>query len=471
MEQDNTIQQNRSKRFLKAIGLYAIGNLGSKLITFLMVPLYTYFVNPADMGLYDLSLTLIIAFIPILTLQLRDGAFRFLIDNNNVQDRENVVSFVYKELILSTVLVVGIAILAYYMYAPQYLIEIFFLLLVMAYFEVMAQVARAIGGASVFMNSSLICSLGIGLFSGVFVFLFDWGVRGIFVANAMARVVALLYIVIKIRIGRYINIKNSNSILRKKILNYVLPLLPGAVCWCLLDCCGRIFIERNLGLETSGLFAVSVRFSSIIYTFSIIFIQAWQETALVNYQAKDRDRFFSEIFNAFIYYVSIIIVMLNFVLKLNYDWLVDADYRESLVYIFPLTISVGFCAFSHFLDLGYQCSKETKRALLSLVCAVVVNIAFNAMFIDMLKIWSPIIANILSFITMSIYRFYDVKRYFHLSLSKSTLFVSFIVIVSLWLFYLIQNPFMDMIYILLLVFIYVIMLPEVLKNQLKRKFI
>ena len=81
MEQDNIIHQNRSKKFIKAIGLYAIGNLGSKLITFLMVPLYTYFVNPADYGLYDLSLTLIFFAIPFMTLQLRDGAFRFLVDN------------------------------------------------------------------------------------------------------------------------------------------------------------------------------------------------------------------------------------------------------------------------------------------------------------------------------------------------------------------------------------------------------
>ena len=468
MEQDNIIHQNRFKKFIKAIGLYAIGNLGSRLITFLMVPMYTYFVNPADLGLYDISLSLIIAFIPIMTLQLRDGAFRFLINNDNVLEKKNVVSFVCKELLLSTILVVVTSVLLHYMFSPLYLMEIILLLLVMAYYEVLAQVARAIGGAAVFANSSLICSFGIGVFSLVFVYIFECGLSGIFIANIMARVAALLYVIITVRLNKYFSI-SDNLQLRKNILKYVLPLLPGALCWCLLDCCGRVFIERKLGLEASGLFAVSVRFSSIIYTFAIIFIQAWQETAIVNYKTKDKDRFFSEIFNAFIYYVSFIIVMLNFGLKLNYGWIVDSAYKESLVYIYPLTIGVGFCVFSHFLDLGYQCSKETKRALPSLVCALVVNVVFNAIFIEVLRIWAPIIANILSFVTMSIYRFYDVKKYFRLCLSKSSVLVALILVISMLSFYLIKDTYIDILYILCLMVVYIMILPDTLKKKLKIK--
>lgn len=32
----------RGKQFLKSVGIYAVGNIGSKLITFLMIPLYTF---------------------------------------------------------------------------------------------------------------------------------------------------------------------------------------------------------------------------------------------------------------------------------------------------------------------------------------------------------------------------------------------------------------------------------------------
>ena len=39
---------NRSTKFINDIFIYAIGNLGSKLITFLLVPLYTYYISPDD---------------------------------------------------------------------------------------------------------------------------------------------------------------------------------------------------------------------------------------------------------------------------------------------------------------------------------------------------------------------------------------------------------------------------------------
>ena len=49
---------NRSRKFINDIFIYAIGNLGSKLITFLLVPLYTYFIAPDDFGYYDIALNI-----------------------------------------------------------------------------------------------------------------------------------------------------------------------------------------------------------------------------------------------------------------------------------------------------------------------------------------------------------------------------------------------------------------------------
>ena len=37
---------NRVRKLAKDVGVYALGNIGSKLITFMMIPLYTYFIMP-----------------------------------------------------------------------------------------------------------------------------------------------------------------------------------------------------------------------------------------------------------------------------------------------------------------------------------------------------------------------------------------------------------------------------------------
>ena len=50
---DSNKASSRSSKFIKDIGIYAIGNIGSKLITFLMVPMYTHYINTSDFGYYD----------------------------------------------------------------------------------------------------------------------------------------------------------------------------------------------------------------------------------------------------------------------------------------------------------------------------------------------------------------------------------------------------------------------------------
>lgn len=46
---------SRGHKFVNDLALYAIGNIGSKLITFMLVPFYTFFItDPAEFGYYDI---------------------------------------------------------------------------------------------------------------------------------------------------------------------------------------------------------------------------------------------------------------------------------------------------------------------------------------------------------------------------------------------------------------------------------
>ncbi len=49
---------NKENRLVKNVILYTIGNLGSKVLVMLIVPIYTHYMNPAEIGYYDLIVTL-----------------------------------------------------------------------------------------------------------------------------------------------------------------------------------------------------------------------------------------------------------------------------------------------------------------------------------------------------------------------------------------------------------------------------
>lgn len=50
---------NRLKRFLQTALTYFIGNILSKLITFVLIPIYTNKLTPSEYGNYDLVITII----------------------------------------------------------------------------------------------------------------------------------------------------------------------------------------------------------------------------------------------------------------------------------------------------------------------------------------------------------------------------------------------------------------------------
>ena len=427
---------SRSSKFVKDIGIYAIGNIGSKIITFLMVPMYTHYVDKSDFGYYDLCFTWCLLLMPFVTLQLRDGAFRFLIDCDSDTRRQRIVTFVSRTLISTTVLSCIITAALALFTNIQYLGYALGMLLAMSFQEVYSQVFRGLRNNRAFVTVGILSALGIGLFSIFFVVGLGWGIKGIFLANILARVLALIIVEARVRlITRNTRWSISSREVAHDILRYTLPLLPGSLCWWLTGSSDRLFITHFIGLDVNGVYAVATRFTGIIYTLAIIYYQAWQETAILQYNSPDRDRFFSKMFNSYITLLGLIFVGYVFLLKVNYGWLVASQYSESLNYIYPLGLSAVIFAAAAFFDMGYQCAKDTKRTLPAIVLSAVVNVVLNFLLIKPLGTYGVIVTQLVTYLVLFIYRWHDMRRYFILRIGRLTAVPVAVMLVSAIPFY------------------------------------
>ena len=441
---------NRGSKFLKDIGVYAIGNIGSKLITFLMVPLYTYFVHDTgDFGYYDVCLTVCMLLLPFVTLQLRDGAFRFLLDCGDEDERHRIVTFVSRTMLSTMTLSLLVAVLLALFTNIQYLGYIVGLLIAMSLQEVYSQVFRGLGNNRAFVMVGILAALGIGLFSLIFVAGLGWGIKGIFMANIIARLLALVLVEAKVRlITRNTRWHIDSRKVGRDIIRYTLPLLPGSLCWWLTGSSDRLFITHFLGLDANGVYAVATRFTGIIYTLAIIFYQAWQETAILQYNSPDRDRFFSKMFNSYIFLLGIIFVGYVFLLKVNYGWLIADQYEESLNYIYPLGLSAVIFALAAFFDMGYQCAKDTPRTLPAIMLAALVNVVLNFALIKPLGVYGVIVTQLVTYIVLFIYRWHDMKRYFTLKIDHRITVPVIVMLLSAVPFYYSDKVWMDVVYML-----------------------
>ena len=71
---------NREKALIKNTIIISIGTICTKLITFLLLPLYTSVLTTEEYGIVDLLNTLSLLLIPIITFQMEQAIFRELIE-------------------------------------------------------------------------------------------------------------------------------------------------------------------------------------------------------------------------------------------------------------------------------------------------------------------------------------------------------------------------------------------------------
>ena len=89
--------KTKNKALLMGTITYAIGTFGTKILSFLIVPLYTYFIIPEDLGDYDLLITTVSLLSPILTLKISEATYRWII--NNKDNEIQYISATYKLLL------------------------------------------------------------------------------------------------------------------------------------------------------------------------------------------------------------------------------------------------------------------------------------------------------------------------------------------------------------------------------------
>ena len=68
------------KRTIHKLFYYAVGTFGSKVIYFLLVPFYSFFLSKSELGFYDLILASLTILTPIITIQVSDAVYRELHD-------------------------------------------------------------------------------------------------------------------------------------------------------------------------------------------------------------------------------------------------------------------------------------------------------------------------------------------------------------------------------------------------------
>ena len=87
---------SRGKELAKNTVILSVGRLGTQIVQFLLLPLYTALLTQEEYGTLDLFNTYITLLLPLFNWQFDRGLFRFLVDCRDDENQQiNLISTVF----------------------------------------------------------------------------------------------------------------------------------------------------------------------------------------------------------------------------------------------------------------------------------------------------------------------------------------------------------------------------------------
>ena len=131
---------SRIKDLAKNTLIITIGRISTQFITFLLLPLYTALLTTEEYGTVDLITTLVQLFIPIVSLMIDQGVFRYLLSSENENTKKEVISNAFFLLLGLNFVFIIIYLLLLPLITVKYKIWILLILVITAFSNVFLQI-------------------------------------------------------------------------------------------------------------------------------------------------------------------------------------------------------------------------------------------------------------------------------------------------------------------------------------------
>ena len=428
--------KTKNKALLMGTITYAIGTFGTKILSFLIVPLYTYFIIPEDLGDYDLLITTVSLLSPILTLKISEATYRWII--NNKDNEIQYISATYNLLIKNSI-TAAIVLLIINKIIPIWHCYYFITILIGdRVLECLQKLLRGLRNQKLFAVSGVFHTC-IFVFSNLYKICYlHEGVIALLQSNILSVFLTIIFILVCEPRLRKVDIFKNYWTIQKELLSYSAPLVPSALCWWMMNTSDRYVIRLFLGRYANGIYSVAYKFPSILTTVFNMFNNAWTDMALAEIKKGETSNFYVKSIFQKLYKMSFSLAILLIPLtKLIMKLILSSSYKEGAIYVGFLYIGTVFQGLSTFCGIGYLHNKETKGAAKTSIIGAIANIIIDLLFIKSIGLFAASISTCFGFMIMWLLRMKDFIKVFPFTVDWRELLVYsltgiFIASITIW---------------------------------------
>lgn len=461
---------NKEKELIKNTIIITIGKIATQFISFFLLPLYTAILTTEEYGIVDLLNTYVSLLIPIITFQVIQGVFRFLIDYRKEEEQKQtlITTSLFFIIFQSMVFLVIFFIIGNYI-ENQYKYFLATNVIAMTFSNFMLQISRGLGDNKSYSVGSFITAVSAVLLNVLFIAVIKWGAYGMLIATLISNILCTAYLFYKKRIYKYIHINSFSKTKLKEILKYSFPLIPHSISWWIINASDRTILSLFLGIGITGIYSIATKFSAIIETFYNIFNLTWTESASVYVKDAEKDNFFNNTINTTYNFFSAICFGVIGCMPFIFPILINERYMDAYTQIPLLVLSTLFNIVIGLLGGIYIANKKTKEVAKTSLISAIINLLVNVLLVKKIGIYAASLSTFIAYLTMMIYRYIDVQKYAKIKIKTKTIFINVLLILVILPLYYLKNFYTNIIMFIIVV-IYAIFINLKTFNSIFKMF-
>lgn len=459
------------KRLIKKSILYFVGNMASKLLSTLLVPLYAFYIMASDLGYYDYSQTVMNIIVPIFFIAIWEGILRFTLCENSKERKEKVIgTSVWFVLLMSIILVLGILMLNILL--PNnidYMWYIIFMILANGYAIIWQYYCRALEKNNVYVIASVIGTVVNLVCNLVLICVLNMGIESLYLSYIMGQVAIVIFIEKNIKVISRLKIRHFDYIILKEMLRFSSPLVLNLISMWLISGFGRTIIVSKLGVEANGMYSFANKFVVIVNMIGSVITMAIIEEAIIAIKSKDvGEEFNTAIIILFNMFYQIIFLAIP-ILVIFYQFIKSTEYYDSLSLLPILLLYAVFMNMSSNIGAIFQVINKTKFQFVTTIIGAVVTVAVSYLLIGSLGMYAVIIGQCFGAGSMMISRYIFVNRYMTLRIKWMKISLISIVYIVLSYLYIQEKVIISIFGIIITLFIMFIINRKKILDLIREK--
>lgn len=458
---------SRGSDLIKNTGILFLGKISTQFVSFLLLPLYTAKLSTTEYGTLDLYTTIAGILIPILSLQVEQAVFRFLLTNE--EEESTIVTSVTVFTCLSAFVLSAVYLIMTRFISIEHTVIVLFYYISMLFDVVCQQIPRGHSDYKTFTLAAFLSSSISIVFSVVTICAFHMGIEGVLLSHILSSTFVVSFVCWKYRLFAKIHAKNYSAACLRSMLKYSVPLVFNQLASWIVNYSDRVIIIAILGVAVNGIYAIANKFFSLVTTLLNIFNIAWTETVTKSLNDDNKSAFYNRLFSFTTQLFNLGALCVIAAIGLLFKYFINVEYDSAYYHIPILVYAAVFSGLSANIGSFYIAHKNTKIISRTTIYSAVVNIVVHLSLIRFCGLYAAGISTLVAFMFMFYYRLYCLKTVEELDFEIWKLIGQFPVMAIVLVSYYLRNILFQVISFMLLCMycVYFVTADKVIRDQIK----